>query len=83
MASLNSQLLVLALTVLILFSNLSIAKPTFTPVLPPSYPLAVRNPYLSGESHPLHRSEHVLTSTSLATWQSSRQSSIRSRTILE
>ena len=24
---------------------------TFSPVLPPSYPLAVRNPYLSGVFH--------------------------------
>lgn len=83
MASLNRELLVLALAALALFFNPSIAKPTFTPFLPPSYPLAVRNPYLSGESVHLHSSEHVLTFTSLATWQPSGQSSVCSRTILE
>ncbi len=28
----------------------AVSGPSYTPVLPPSYPLAVRNPYLSGES---------------------------------
>ena len=35
---------------LLLFAHLARSAPSFTPVQPPSYPLAVTSPYLSGES---------------------------------
>lgn len=50
----------LTLLPIFLFSLFASGLPTFTPVLPPSYPLAVRNPYLSGESNQPQR-VHMLS----------------------
>jgi hypothetical protein len=38
-----------ALSALTVFFGSAIAEASYTPILPPSYPLAVRNPYLSGK----------------------------------
>lgn len=50
MASLVTYLFVVLLWMLALLIGLANSQALFTPVLPPSYPLAVRNPYLSGKT---------------------------------
>jgi uncharacterized membrane protein len=49
MKSIVIQLCALIATLLAITIGSVTADATFTPILPPSYPLAVRNPYLSGE----------------------------------
>jgi hypothetical protein len=49
MKSIAMQLYALTVTLLTITIGSVTADATFTPILPPSYPLAVRNPYLSGE----------------------------------
>jgi uncharacterized membrane protein SirB2 len=49
MKSIAIQLCALIVTLLTITIGSATADATFTPILPPSYPLAVRNPYLSGE----------------------------------
>lgn len=48
------------------------SAPTFKPLLPPSYPLAVRSPYLSGKNIPSSYI-HILISSSMASWRSGAQ----------
>lgn len=50
MASLIARVLASVLCALVFLIDSTAAQAFFTPVLPPSYPLAVRNPYLSGKS---------------------------------
>lgn len=45
------HLLASAFTALVTFTSPAVGEASFTPILPPSYPLAVRNPYLSGKYH--------------------------------
>lgn len=49
MKSISIQLCGLVVALLTITIGSVTADATFTPILPPSYPLAVRNPYLSGE----------------------------------
>jgi hypothetical protein len=49
MKSIAIQLCALIVTLLTITIGSATADANFTPILPPSYPLAVRNPYLSGE----------------------------------
>jgi hypothetical protein len=49
MKSIAIQLCALIVTLLTITIGSATADAIFTPILPPSYPLAVRNPYLSGE----------------------------------
>ena len=47
--SIAIQLCALIITLLTITIGSVTADATFTPIIPPSYPLAVRNPYLSGK----------------------------------
>ena len=49
MKSIAIQLCALVATLLTISIGSVTADATYTPILPPSYPLAVRNPYLSGK----------------------------------
>jgi hypothetical protein len=49
MAYSHIHLCVLVLSALVVFFGSATAEASYTPILPPSYPLAVRNPYLSGK----------------------------------
>lgn len=50
MASFFARLIVFVLGALAFLAQFTTGQASFTPVLPPSYPLAVRNPYLSGKA---------------------------------
>lgn len=54
--------------------HLTIAAPSFNPILPPSYPLAVKNPYLSGMAQ--RRDKYALqliALRSMAPWKPDRE----------
>lgn len=48
---------VCAVALLVLLPFADAGSPSFTPLLPPSYPLAVRSPYLSSKKFPNDRLE--------------------------
>jgi len=48
MKSITLRLCALIITLLTITIDSVTADASFTPILPPSYPLAVRSPYLSG-----------------------------------
>jgi hypothetical protein len=62
--------LMVGLTILVfpLYFLLALCQPSTTPILPPSYPIAVKNPYLSGKTTTACSYHDALLTTWYVAW---------------